>query len=185
MGALLVKIHGNLIVGSAITYYGACSRPSTNNVSICQYAKYGSGSSGVPHTDNKMNQETSPRGKEGTGGDGAKGGKGKTWKGGKTGKDRGGNGKMPPPEIPRHLGDDPKTVIGNHADTVQCCDRQGVTNGNAATDTYMAVGRRVVKFSDAIRMFPRKCIPSMMSTFNAPQTPDSLYVWIVSITIRA
>ena len=32
----------------------------------------------------------------------------------------------------------------------------------------MAVGRRVLKFSDALKMFPGKCIPSMMSTFEAP-----------------
>ena len=192
MGALWVKIQGSLIIvqkgfkmlfdGCTLgedpgeSHSGICNYvlsvlvtdPLRSNVSICQSDKYVSGSSGVPHTDKKMKQGTGPRGKGGTGGDGGKGGKGKTGKVGKTGKDRGRKGEMPPPEIPRHLGDDPKTVIGNKANTVRRCDQQGVTNGNSATDTYMVVGRRVVKFSDAIRIFPGKCIPSMMSTFQAP-----------------
>ena len=154
---------GKLITGSAHIYHQYLCRPSIQQYFNCQPDKYVSGSSGVPHTDKKRKQGPGPKGKGGTGGDGGRGGKGKTGKVGKTGKDgKGGKGKMSPPV------DDPKTIIGNKSDTVRRCDRQGVTTGTAATDTYMAVGRRVLKFSYALRMFPGKFIPAMMSTFHAP-----------------
>jgi hypothetical protein len=32
----------------------------------------------------------------------------------------------------------------------------------------MAVGQRMLKFTDVVKMFPGKCISSMMSSFKAP-----------------
>ena len=79
---------------------------------------------------------------------------------------------MPPPDIPRHEKlkdtDHPKKLIGNNAHYVRRCDRQGVTHGNPTKNIYMAVGQRMLKFTDAVKMFPGKCISSMMSSFKAP-----------------
>ena len=79
---------------------------------------------------------------------------------------------MPPPDIPRQKKlkdiDNPKKLIGNNARSVRRCDRQGVTHGNPTKDIYMAVGKRMLKYADVVKMFPGKYIPSMMSSFKAP-----------------
>ena len=119
--------------------------------------------------DKRHRQKDGPRGKGGAGGNGGKGDNGKTDRDHKNGKDRKGKGMMPPPDRPGPGNtDDPNKIIGNNASSVRRCDRQGVTHKNPTKDTYMAVGKRMLKYSDAVKMFPGKCISSMMSTFKAP-----------------
>ena len=73
---------------------------------------------------------------------------------------------IPPPDIPRH--EKLKDTHGNNAHFVRRCDRQGVTHDNPTKDIYMAVGQRMLEFTDAVKMFPGKCISSMVSSFKTP-----------------